>query len=92
SCLVFGQGRNHIGILVEPVDSHAFDPENETELDKFRLEIWPSVQEANEMSPIYSRIFREMIIVTKPNKRFIYTLKQTPKRNDILAAYAPEID
>ena len=44
------------------------------------------------MSPIYSRIFKEMILVTKPSKPFIYTLKQTPKRNDILAAYAPEIE
>ncbi|KAJ8082616.1 putative NRPS-like protein biosynthetic cluster [Marasmius tenuissimus] len=92
ACLVFGQGRNHIGILVEPVPEHAFDPDNETELEGYRNKIWPAVQEANETSPIYSRIFKEMILVTKPSKPFIYTLKQTPKRNDILAAYAPEIE
>ncbi|KAL0570905.1 hypothetical protein V5O48_011045, partial [Marasmius crinis-equi] len=92
SCLVFGQGRNHIGILVEPTPEYAFDPDNETELESYRNKIWPAVQEANEMSPIYSRIFKEMILVTKPSKPFIYTVKQTPKRNDIFAAYAPEIE
>ncbi|KAK7050038.1 hypothetical protein VNI00_005470 [Paramarasmius palmivorus] len=44
------------------------------------------------MSPIYSRIFREMILVTRPGKSFIYTLKQTPKRNEILNQYSAEID
>lgn len=92
SCLVFGQGRNHIGILVEPAPAYVFDPDNEVDLEKYRNQIWPAVQEANEMSPIYSRIFKEMILVTKPSKPFIYTMKQTPKRNDILAQYAPEIE
>ncbi|KLO18919.1 acetyl-CoA synthetase-like protein [Schizopora paradoxa] len=88
--LMFGRGKFQNGVLIEPRE--AFDPSNVERLTKFRNEIWSYVEQANAFAPTHSRIFKEMIIVCKPDKPFEYTAKGNPRRHVSVALYNDEIE
>ncbi|KZT28824.1 putative aminoadipate reductase [Neolentinus lepideus HHB14362 ss-1] len=90
--MMFGRGHNEVGILIEPRPEYAIDPANEAALAEFRNMIWPIVEEANEDSPAFSRIFKEMILVTASDKPMHRAAKGTVIRKSTIAAYAKEID
>ncbi|KAI0350525.1 acetyl-CoA synthetase-like protein [Trametes cingulata] len=90
AAIIFGRGRLQNGVIIQPKEP--FDPADEAKLERFRNEIWPTVERANNFAPSHSRIFKEMITVTKPNKPFQYTAKGTPRRHVSLAEYAEEIE
>ncbi|KAJ7575926.1 hypothetical protein C8J56DRAFT_1032190 [Mycena floridula] len=92
SAIMFGRGRFHAGVIVAPSPEHAFNPTDIIHLETYRNLIWNTVEQANMASPAYSRIFKEMILVAKPEKPFEYTAKGTPKRAAVLVAYTAEID
>ncbi|KAG2005477.1 hypothetical protein CC2G_001879 [Coprinopsis cinerea AmutBmut pab1-1] len=46
----------------------------------------------NEYAPQHSRIFKEMIILSKPSKPFTYTAKGTARRQAVIRDYQEEID
>lgn len=46
----------------------------------------------NRYAPQHSRVFREMIIVSTPEKPFTFTGKGTPRRQAIINEYADEIN
>ncbi|KAI0050773.1 acetyl-CoA synthetase-like protein [Auriscalpium vulgare] len=93
SCaLMFGRGHFQNGVLIQPTPAFAFDPENESMLSEFRNLIWPTVVKLNEYAPAHSRLFKEMILVSKPSKPFKYTAKGTPRRPAVLRTYEPEIE
>ena len=52
----------------------------------------PAVEKANDFAPKHSRIFKEMIIVSSPSKPFMYTAKNTARRQAILRDYEAEIE
>ncbi|KAK0461856.1 uncharacterized protein EV420DRAFT_1477578 [Desarmillaria tabescens] len=66
-----------VGILVEPASQFSFDPVDENKLAEFRNMIWLTVKKMNQFAPQHSRLFKEMIIVTKPGQPFTYTAKNT---------------
>ncbi|KAI0769291.1 acetyl-CoA synthetase-like protein [Trametes elegans] len=90
AAIIFGRGRLQNGVIIQP--SEPFDPRDEARLEAFRNKIWPTVERANNFAPSHSRIFKEMITVTKPDKPFQYTAKGTPRRHVSLADYAEEIE
>ncbi|KAI0772397.1 acetyl-CoA synthetase-like protein [Trametes elegans] len=90
ACLMFGRGRFQNGVLIQP--NEQFDPDDEAKLEEFRNKIWPSIEKMNAYAPTHSRIFKEMIIVTSPNKPLEYTAKGTPRRQVCIKAYDEEID
>ncbi|KAI0353748.1 acetyl-CoA synthetase-like protein [Trametes cingulata] len=90
AAIIFGRGRLQNGVLIQP--SEPFDPEDEVMLEEFRGKIWPTVEQINKFAPSHSRIFKEMITVTRPDKPFQLTAKGTPRRHVCLADYAEEID
>ncbi|TFK32327.1 acetyl-CoA synthetase-like protein [Crucibulum laeve] len=90
AAIMFGRGRFQNGVLVQP--EQPFDPQDEGKLADFRNVIWPSVEEANNYAPSHSRIFKEMIIVTSPEKPLEFTPKGTPRRQVCLVSYANEIE
>ncbi|KAI8996302.1 acetyl-CoA synthetase-like protein [Trametes punicea] len=90
ACLMFGRGRFQNGVLIQPKES--FDPRDEAKLEEFRNKIWPSIEKMNAFAPSHSRVFKEMIMVTSPNKPLEYTAKGTPRRQVCIAAYSEEID
>ncbi|OSD00742.1 acetyl-CoA synthetase-like protein [Trametes coccinea BRFM310] len=90
AAIMFGQGREQNGILIQPREP--FDPRDAEKLEEFRNTIWPTIERVNSFAPSHSRIFKEMITVTNPDKLFQYTAKGTPRRHVSLAEYAQEID
>ncbi|OBZ76703.1 Linear gramicidin synthase subunit D [Grifola frondosa] len=92
STIMFGRGRFQNGVLIDPKKEFAFDPKDTTRLQQFRNMIWPTVERMNEYAPQHSRLFKEMILVSSPDKPFVYTAKNTPRRQVIIAEYDKEID
>ncbi|KZT27278.1 acetyl-CoA synthetase-like protein, partial [Neolentinus lepideus HHB14362 ss-1] len=73
--IMFGRGRNQVGVLIEPRQEHLMNTDDPASLADFRNQIWSIVEEANKDAPGFSRIFKEMILVTSPEK----PLRRTPK-------------
>ncbi|KAH8110852.1 acetyl-CoA synthetase-like protein [Phellopilus nigrolimitatus] len=95
--VIFGRGRFHCGVLVEPKEPYAFDPTDTKKLVEFRNRIWPTIEAMNEFAPTHSRIFKEarrllMILVASPSKPFALTGKGTLRRQVIIKEYDGEID
>ncbi|KAI0784440.1 male sterility protein-domain-containing protein, partial [Abortiporus biennis] len=93
--VMFGRGKFYNGVLIDPSPEFAFDPTSkggELLLEKFRHMIWPTVERMNEFAPQHSRLFKEMIIVSTPNKPFTHTAKRTVRRPAVIKEYDPEIE
>ncbi|KAI0050788.1 acetyl-CoA synthetase-like protein [Auriscalpium vulgare] len=92
AAVMFGQGRLLNGVLIEPAATLAFDPEDPEGLAEFRNLIWPAVERVNKYAPAHSKLFKEMILVSKPSKPLEYTMKGQPRRPMAIKSYEPEID
>lgn len=88
----FGHDRPHVGVLIEPAPGHSIDPRDEKALARFRSDIWPTVQKANEFAPSHSTLFKEMITVTYADRPLPRTAKGTIRTGAALRDYASEID
>ncbi|KZT19306.1 NAD(P)-binding protein [Neolentinus lepideus HHB14362 ss-1] len=86
--LLFGQGSNQVGVITEPSAEHAIDPKDETALAEFRNKLWPILEEANKDAPTFSRLFKEMILVSDLAKPLPRAAKGTVMRNATIATYA----
>ncbi|TCD65529.1 putative PKS/NRPS-like protein biosynthetic cluster [Steccherinum ochraceum] len=89
--VMFGRGQVQAGILIEPRDDSVIGLGDNAGLVAFRNKIWPYIEEANKLAPSFARIFKEMILVTKPDKPMQRAAKGTVMRKLILASYANEI-
>ncbi|KZP33662.1 acetyl-CoA synthetase-like protein [Athelia psychrophila] len=85
--VIFGRGRNQVGILLEPSSEVAA-----TNMTEFRNRMWPIVEEANKDAPAFSRILKEMIIITDTSKPMLRVGKGTVAKKATLKAYDPEIN
>ncbi|KIJ53176.1 hypothetical protein M422DRAFT_775837 [Sphaerobolus stellatus SS14] len=87
--IMFGRGRLNNGILIHPAADAQVEKIGEA---AFRNLIWPSIEKANEYAPAHSRLFKEMIILSKPSKPFLLTGKRTLRKGAIIKEYSDEID
>ncbi|KZP28667.1 putative aminoadipate reductase [Athelia psychrophila] len=85
--VIFGRGRNQVGVLIERTPEVAA-----ADVVEFRNIIWPIVEEANKEAPSFSRIFKEMIIVTDSSKPLPRVGKGTVAKKAAIKLYAAEID
>ncbi|KAF8546313.1 acetyl-CoA synthetase-like protein, partial [Imleria badia] len=86
--VMFGGGRNQVGVLVEPRPEHAVNvPVDENTVATFRNVIWPVIEEANKIAPGFARIFKEMILIGDPAQPIIRTPKGTVQRKATIKAY-----
>ncbi|KAF8154617.1 hypothetical protein B0H34DRAFT_783775 [Crassisporium funariophilum] len=90
--VMFGRGRFHTGVLVQPTQQDMIDSRDHVQLARFRNEIWPLVEQINDHSPTHSRTFKEMILVADISKPFELTSKGVPMRAAVTAAYELEIE
>ncbi|KAJ6483120.1 putative aminoadipate reductase [Mycena sanguinolenta] len=90
--VMFGWERDQTGILIEPIPALRIDINNAVEVAQLRNKIWPIVEEANQVAPAFSRIFKEMIIFTAAEKPMLRTGKGTVMRKATLKIYSPEIE
>ncbi|KAJ7448015.1 hypothetical protein FB451DRAFT_1289566 [Mycena latifolia] len=91
SSVMFGRGRFQAGILVDPKPAFKLDPSDPDKLAEFRNKIWPTVIKMNNFAPQHSRLFKEMILVVKPDKPFTYTAKMSVRRQAVIADYEDEM-
>ncbi|KAL1660867.1 hypothetical protein GGF50DRAFT_118539 [Schizophyllum commune] len=92
TAIMFGRGRDEAGILVEPVPNHQIDIDDDVQVAAFRNAIWPIIEEANRGAPAYSRIFKELILVTRDTKPLPRTEKGTVMRRLALQLYQEDIN
>ncbi|KAH7882112.1 putative aminoadipate reductase [Phlebopus sp. FC_14] len=78
-CL-FGRGRNQVGVL------------DEKQVAEFRNKLWPEAEEANKDAPTFSRIFKEMILLTSQDKPMRRAGKGTVMKKATMKLYETEID
>ncbi|KAN0082898.1 hypothetical protein V8E55_008693 [Tylopilus felleus] len=90
--VIFGRERNQVGALVEPHPDHVVDTGDNDAIAEFRNKIWPLVDEANKAAPAFSRIFKEMILITAPEKPIPRTPKGSIQKKVTIKTYASEID
>ncbi|KAK0437868.1 hypothetical protein EV421DRAFT_999334 [Armillaria borealis] len=91
-CVMFGKGRPHPGLVVEPSREYAVDIKDGDLVSEYVDAIWPHVDEVNDSLPEHSRITREMIIITDPAKPFQYSQKLTLRKFAVLQDYNDEIN
>ena len=86
--LIYGQGRFQSALLLEP--RHSFIQEDDEAL--LTKKIWPTIQEANSLSPNFGRIVKEMILYTIPRKPLPRAGKGTIQRRMAYELYKDELD
>jgi aryl carrier-like protein len=84
-CLMIGTGKTQAGLLIELKDSSA---RNNEVFDS----IWETVERANSQTFLKTRLQRDYIVFTEPDKPFIRTDKSTIKRRATLDIYASFIN
>ncbi|KAJ7087944.1 putative aminoadipate reductase [Mycena belliarum] len=89
--IMFGRERDQAGILIEPVPASAIDVTDASQVAELRNKIWPIIEDANEIAPDFSRIFKEMILFTSPEKPLPRAAKGTVLRKAALNVYGSEI-
>ncbi|KAF1983330.1 acetyl-CoA synthetase-like protein [Aulographum hederae CBS 113979] len=88
TALVFGQSRFEVGILVEPKK-----PLNQDQLDDFKSDIWPIIEQANTKMDAQSQVTsKSAICIVTDGARIPRTDKGTIKRKDAYEEFEKEID
>ncbi|KAG1821117.1 acetyl-CoA synthetase-like protein [Suillus subaureus] len=90
--VIFGRGRNQVGILIEPRVGCEIDVDDDKHLAEFRNRVWPEIEEANNEAPAFSRIFKEMILVTRREKPMLRAGKGTVTKKATVKLYEEEIN
>ena len=88
SVLVVGQARFQTALLVEARDPSLCSKPEKTFID----DLWPTVQKANSQCDTHSRISKELILFTKPEKPFLRAGKGTVQRRMTVDSYEDEIN
>ncbi|KAF9811531.1 hypothetical protein IEO21_06535 [Rhodonia placenta] len=90
--IMFGRGREQVGILIEPRPDHTIIPGHDHVLAEFRNMLWPQIEEANRIAPAHARIYKEMILVTDSARPLIRAAKGTIVVKQSLALYEEDIN
>ncbi|KAF9000304.1 hypothetical protein BDQ17DRAFT_1427303 [Cyathus striatus] len=90
--VMFGRGHDQAGALLEPVQELAIDIHDQKQVADFRSRAWPIIEEANKDAPAFSKIFKEMILITSSNKPLPRSAKGTIMRKAALELYDEEIE
>ncbi|KAL8827908.1 MAG: hypothetical protein Q9191_002897, partial [Dirinaria sp. TL-2023a] len=91
--IAFGEGRDHLGLIVEAAPDVELDCSNNNQADSLREAIWPLVEKGNKESDSHVAVSKDMVIeasaVDRPLQR---TAKGSLARKEIYDSFAAEID
>ncbi|KAJ4474509.1 acetyl-CoA synthetase-like protein [Lentinula aciculospora] len=90
--VMFGRQRDQPGVLVEPSPGNEVEIDDPKQISTYRNRIWPVIEEANQLVPSYSRVFKETILVSFPEKPLPRAAKGTILRKAAFQLYEKEID
>ncbi|KAK7745271.1 hypothetical protein SLS62_009824 [Diatrype stigma] len=88
AALVFGTGRFQPGLLIEPLEQ----PKDDEDASSLIKSIWPFILNANKQTVGHGQIARQLIMLTDPDKPFLYGGKGTVQRGSTLKQYEKAID
>ena len=92
-CIAFGEGRNHLGIIVEAASELDQESSEEIQAAKFVEAIWPLVKKANEDIDGHGEVSKNMIIVTSASSRPLSrTSKGSLARKEIYDSFESDIN
>lgn len=89
SALVVGQNRFEAALLIEPSQHSKVSSIERAELIE---NLWPVVEEANQISPAYARVSKSHILFTSSEKPMSRAGKGTVQRRLTIEKYSAEID
>ncbi|KAJ7052229.1 putative aminoadipate reductase [Mycena amicta] len=96
NAMIFGRGRNQVGVLVEPASASAFsldlDPRDDKHLSDFRNLIWSVVEQANAIAPAFAKVYKEMILVTEGGRPMVRAPKGTVVKKATIKLYEGDIE
>ena len=87
--LVFGQNRFQAGVLLEPTDP--ISVEDKEKQQKLIEDVWPLIEEANEITVAHGRITRPLVAVTDPNRPFPRSGKGSIQRGMAVKLYENDV-
>ena len=87
--IVIGAQRFQAALLIEPVSSIPLDTAGQAALIE---RIWPSVEEANKVTPAHARVEKSLILVTTSDRPLIRAGKGTVQKAANLREYSDDID
>ncbi|KAF9059347.1 putative nonribosomal peptide synthetase [Rhodocollybia butyracea] len=90
--IMFGRQRDQPGFLIEPAPEYQVDVSNEAQVSQFRNKIWSTIEEANQIAPTFSKVYKEMILVAAIGKPLPRAAKGTISRKAAYKEYEKEID
>ncbi|KAF5389352.1 hypothetical protein D9757_004361 [Collybiopsis confluens] len=90
--VMFGRQRDQPGILIELIPDLQIDVSDEAQVAEFRNKIWPVIEQANQIAPAFSRVYKEMILFTTRGKPLPRAAKGTVMRKASYKEYEKEID
>ncbi|KAF8971819.1 acetyl-CoA synthetase-like protein [Flammula alnicola] len=90
--VMFGHAHDQPGVLIEPTAPYEIDAEDMEQVARFRNLVWPVIDNANNIAPAFSKIFKEMIVVTGRTKPLVRAGKGTVLRKASLNLYTKEIE
>jgi long-subunit acyl-CoA synthetase (AMP-forming) len=82
--VMFGRSRNQVGVLIEP---KVFPKDEKSFIDN----VWTDIEAANELAPTFGRIFKNMILLTRPEKRMKKADKGSVMKKATIAQFEKEI-
>lgn len=88
SALVGGHGKPQTCLLVEAATISSTNAENKELLDT----IWPTISEANRMSPTHARVLKDFVIFVDQERGVERAGKGTVQRESTLQLYRKDID
>ncbi|KAG5734788.1 hypothetical protein E4T56_gene780 [Termitomyces sp. T112] len=89
--VVFGEGYNQPGVLIEVVADAQVDTRDQVEVSHLRDQVWPIIEEANKEAPIFSKIVKQLVLFTAIGRPLPRTDKLTIQRKVAIELYALEI-
>ncbi|KAF8190188.1 acetyl-CoA synthetase-like protein [Pholiota molesta] len=90
--IMFGREHDQPGVLIELKGPYAIDASIEAEVIKARNLVWSIVEEANRVAPAFSKVFKELILITDASKPLPRAGKGTVMRKAALSLYHDEIE
>ncbi|KAF8174554.1 putative aminoadipate reductase [Pholiota molesta] len=90
--VMFGREHDQPGVLIELKGPYAIDTSIEADVIKARNLVWSIVEEANRVAPAFSKVFKELILITDVNKPLPRAGKGTVMRKAALTLYHDEIE
>ncbi|KAI1332858.1 putative NRPS-like enzyme [Xylariaceae sp. FL0255] len=90
NAIVIGTQRFQAALLVQPASTVNIA----TTADQAALieRIWPSVEEANSITPAHARVEKSMILIATPDRPVLVSPKGTIQRSASQAQYSAELD